>query len=77
MVIPGNINITTEAGESFGLASWDVPMVTENSGNFTLRSSHQPGDMFDIGPTIVTYTITDPAGNTATASFIVFVTGMY
>ena len=77
MVIPTNINITTEAGESFGLASWDIPTVSDNSGNFTLNSTHQPGDMFDIGPTTVTYTLTDAAGNTVTASFMVFVRGMY
>ena len=77
VVIPGNINITTEAGESFGIASWDIPMVSDNSDNFTLQSTHQPGDMFDIGPTTVIYTLTDPAGNTVTASFTVFVRGMY
>ena len=77
LTVPGNISITIDAGESSGRATWDIPTVSDNSGNFTLTSSHQPGDMFDIGPTTVTYTLTDAAGNTVTASFTVFVRGRY
>ena len=70
-----NINITTGAGQPFGIATWDIPTVSDNSGNYTLSSTHQPGDAFPIGNTTVTYTIMDQAGNIAEAQFVVHVTG--
>ena len=77
LTVPGDINITTDAGEPFGTATWDIPTVSANFSNYTLSSTHEPGDMFDIGATTVIYTLTDAAGNTDTVSFTVFVRGMY
>ncbi|XP_038074950.1 hyalin-like isoform X7 [Patiria miniata] len=71
--VPENINITTDDGQSFGTPNWDLPTASDNSGNFTLRCSHQPGDTFDIGTTTVTCTVTDEAGNTATVTFNIIV----
>ena len=34
-------------------------------------SNHNPGDIFPVGNTTVTYTATDINGNTATCSFVV------
>ena len=70
-----DFNISTEAGQPFGKATWDIPTVSDNSGNYTLSSTHQPGDTFNIGDTTVTYTIIDQAGNMAEAEFLVHVIG--
>ena len=70
-----NVNITTDAGKQFATATWDIPSVWDNSGNYTLTSTHKPGDTFNIGDTTVTYTVRDEAGNMAEAQFVVHVTG--
>ncbi|KAJ8041493.1 Hyalin [Holothuria leucospilota] len=50
---------------------------TDDSGTAILVSrSHSPGQFFVIGQTVVTYTFTDPTGNTATGSFNVIVNGV-
>ena len=72
---PGNISIVTDPGESFGMATWQKPNVSDNSGEFSLFSTHQPGDKFSLGVTTVIYTANDTAGNTATIQFLVFVSG--
>ena len=53
------------------------PTVTDNSWLFTVKSSHISGSAFAIGVTEVTYTATDPSGNTAGFSFNVTVKGIY
>ena len=51
--------------------TWTVT-ATDNSGVApTLSQTARPGDTFPLGDTVVTYTATDGAGNTATASFTV------
>ena len=52
--------------------SWTAPTATDFY-DVTLTSTHNPGDTFQIGNTPVTYTATDEAGNTAQASFTVFI----
>ena len=70
-----DITTNTEAGHAFGIATWDIPTVSDNSGNYTLSSTHLPGDAFTIGNTTVTYTIMDQAGNIAEVQFVVQVRG--
>ena len=48
-----------------------VPTVTDNSGNYTVRSESK----LAIGVTMVTYVVTDSSGNTAFHSFNVTVEG--
>ncbi len=48
--------------------SWTAPTASDNC-EVTLTSTHEPGDLFDLGTTTVVYTATDAAGNTATCSF--------
>ncbi|MBO6631959.1 MAG: HYR domain-containing protein, partial [Psychroserpens sp.] len=48
--------------------NWTPPTASDNC-DFTLTSTHEPGDLFDLGTTTVVYTATDSAGNTATCSF--------
>ena len=57
--------------------SWTPPIASDNSGTVALlTSTHNPGGVFDIGTTTVTYTATDPYSNEAVASFSITVTGM-
>ena len=51
--------------------------MTDNSGLFTVKSSHISGSEFVIGVTVVTYTATDPSGNSAGFLFNVTVKGIY
>ena len=54
---------------------WTEPTAFDNSGVQTLTSSHQPGDVFAVGNTTVTYTATDASGNMVIESFTVMVIG--
>ena len=72
---PGTQTGVTDSEIATGTVSWVAPTATDNSGTQTLTSTHNPGDSFPIGTTPVTYTSTDAAGNTATCSFDVIVTG--
>jgi hypothetical protein len=52
--------------------SWTPPAVADNC-SATLTGNFNPGDVFAIGSTEVTYTATDPAGNVSVCSFHVIV----
>ena len=53
------------------IVNWEEPVATDNSGLQTLTSSHTPGSLLPVGITEVTYTSTDPFGNTAIYTFTV------
>lgn len=62
-------NIAANAGNSCeAVVSWTPPGFTDNC-SATLTSSHSPGSTFPIGSTTVTYTATDPSGNSSICSF--------
>jgi HYR domain len=69
---PTNISVSLSSGCSTAV-SWTAPTATDNCGDVTLTSTHNPGHTFAKGTTLVTYTATDDAGNTATCSFNVTV----
>lgn len=50
--------------------TWTAPTASDACG-VTLTATNNPGDLFSVGQTTVTYTATDTYGNTATCSFIV------
>ena len=54
---------------------WTPPIATDNCGTPSITSSHDPGDSFSPGMTVVTYTATDNCGNTAVCTFKVTVNG--
>ena len=56
---------------------WREPTVTDNSGLFTVTSSHTPGFAFGIGTTTVMYSAVDASGNRNVFSFDVTVLGEY
>jgi len=53
--------------------SWSLPFATDNCDVPTYSSSNQPGDIFPLGLTNISYEFTDASGNIATGSFIVTV----
>ena len=70
---------TENAGVNSNSAAvtWTPPTASDNSGQVTLTSTHNPGNTFTIGTTRVTYTATDPYSNEVTESFDVIVIGLY
>ena len=68
--------MNTASGQASAVVTWTEPTVTDNSGFYTLTSSHSFGSSFSIGITTVSYTVVDGAGNTVTYSFNITVTGM-
>ena len=52
--------------------TWSEPTAVDNSGSIpAVTQSHQPGDVFVVGSTEVTYVFTDQSGNEATCSFVI------
>ncbi|RPA69155.1 HYR domain-containing protein [Cyclobacteriaceae bacterium YHN15] len=70
---PANISVSNDAGSCGAVVNWTVPTASDNSGSVNLISNFEPGAVFPVGTTTVTYTATDAAGNTATCSFEVTV----
>ena len=70
--MPGNITQSNDAGDCSAVVNWTAPNHSDNCSS-VLSSTHDSGDTFAVGTTTVTYTATDPAGNTASASFTVTV----
>ncbi len=54
-------------------ATWTSPTTTDECGMASLTSTHNSGDVFPSGETIVTYTATDECGNISTCSFSITV----
>lgn len=72
--IPANISVTNDATVCGANVNWTAPVATDNCPGVTLTSTHQPGQQFPVGTTVVTYTAVDAYGNSSTASFNVTVT---
>lgn len=71
---PDDISLSIQAGSCDTLVSWTEPTVTENCSIDMIIKSHEPGDMFTVGTTNVTYVAVDEAGNTDTCSFNIIIT---
>lgn len=69
--IPSSINASAGAACT-ATVTWTPPSVVECNLE-SLTSTYQPGAIFPIGSTIVTYTATDEDGQSATCSFTVTV----
>ena len=75
---PSNISQNTDANSPTAVVKWTPPSATDNADEaLTLTSSHNPNDSFVIGTTKVSYTATDPYGNSATTSFNVLIIGKF
>ncbi|XP_033099724.1 uncharacterized protein LOC117103264 [Anneissia japonica] len=69
------INTTEYYGNQNPVVYWDVPTASDNSGSVNRTSTHNPGDIFQIGDsgTVVRYTFSDNAGNMAMCEFRVII----
>lgn len=67
--IPANITTANDAGSCDAVVSFMMPAVSDNCTGATIASSHSSGAVFPVGTTTVTFTATDAAGNSSTASF--------
>ena len=71
--IPSNISTTTTSA-SGARVTFTIPTATDVvDGTVTVKSSHASGSLFSRGPTTITFTATDAAGNTAAHYMSVFV----
>jgi hypothetical protein len=74
--VPSDITVYTGTGHTTcdQVATWIAPTATDNcSSPVSINSTKNSGDIFPVGQTKVTYTFTDAAGNSSTASFMVTV----
>jgi len=66
-------DLTTGTG---AVVNWTVPTASDNCGSPILVASHNPGDVFNVGVTTVTYTATDECELTSQCSFDIEVFGL-
>ncbi|MFZ4634311.1 MAG: HYR domain-containing protein [Saprospiraceae bacterium] len=70
---PSNISVNASTGLCTATVNWNPPVATDNCTNLQISSTHQPGAVFQVGPTTVVYTVTDVGNNSAVCSFVVTV----
>jgi len=72
---PGNVNQTTDVGESYAIVNFENATATDNC-NVTIEQTAglTSGSQFPIGESTVTFTATDASGNTTECNFTVTVT---
>jgi hypothetical protein len=70
---PPAVTFTPNALDCNPAVNFTPPVFTENCAA-SIVSTHQPGDNFPVGTTVVTYTATDSAGNSSVCSFTLTVT---
>lgn len=71
--IPNNIAVDLPSDACSVKVSWTKPTATDNCTLASLTSTHEPGDEFRPGATVVKYTAKDIYGNTSNAQFTVTV----
>lgn len=74
---PSDMNATTDPGVSNTAVNWTAPVFTDNVDIINATSSHSPLDNFTIGVTEVSYNGSDSAGNVASCTFIITVSGKW
>jgi len=67
--INGPAPISINACDRGAVRTWTPPTFNDDCSNVTVTSSHNPGDFFECGTTIVTYTGTNKDGLSTTCSF--------
>jgi len=74
--LPDNITAYTEPGECNATVNWTAPTAIDNctaQEDLSWSVSHQPGDIFSLDITEVTYSVIDAFGNTKDSSFYISV----
>jgi len=69
---PGDISVSAD-GDEGATVTWTTPSVSGAYGSWNLIGSHEPGEFFSVGETVVSYTAVDASGKTAECSFRVTV----
>jgi len=64
-----------DPGADVSTVNWTEPVASDNCAISSFTSTHQPGDQFSKGVTMVTYSAFDDAGNKNSCSFTVEVLG--
>ena len=65
-----DITVTVPLGSPGTSVNYQEPSATDDSGTATLVSrTRAPNSFFPVGTTPVTYTFSDPTGNTASVTF--------
>ncbi|MCK4342298.1 MAG: HYR domain-containing protein [Phycisphaerae bacterium] len=63
---PSDITVNNDPGLCSAVVTWTPPTAWDNcDGALTPTGTHNPGDVFPVGVTTVTYTVSDSAGNPA------------
>jgi uncharacterized protein YjdB len=70
---PTDITVSNDPGDCSAAVTWTAPTASDNSGSVDFISNFEPGAVFPVGTTEVTYIATDAAGNQVTCSFDVTV----
>ena len=70
---PNNVTVPAANNSCFRTVNWIPPSASENCGSLTITASHNPGQLFPVGVTTVTYNAVDGSGNTALCSFTITV----
>lgn len=71
---PSDLTVSNDPGICGASVNWVVPTASDNCMLDRTESSHQPGDIFPVGTTTVTYTAFDESGNEAICFFTITVT---
>ena len=70
---PADIVVSLSGVDCDEVVNWAVPTAVDNCSLLSFNSTHNPGETFPAGTTVVSYIATDPAGNVATCTFNVTV----
>ncbi len=68
-----DIVVTAQNNTCQAVVTWTEPVAVDPNSTLTIMSTHNSGDTFPIGTTLVIYTATDTIGNVVTCSFNVTV----
>ncbi|WP_373057450.1 HYR domain-containing protein [Zunongwangia sp. H14] len=76
LTCPSDIAENADADTCGAVVVFETPEATENAGSVSVEQTAGPasGEVFPVGVTTVTFTVTDEAGNTAVCSFTVTIT---
>lgn len=69
IICPNDTSIWSTTTDCSFAVNYTHPITNDNCTLVDTTSSHNPGDIFNVGITTVNYAITDPGGSVATCSF--------
>ncbi|WP_148230027.1 HYR domain-containing protein [Marivirga tractuosa] len=70
---PEDITLTAENSNGTAIVHWDEPAASIACSELSVNASHNSGDTFEVGTTVITYTFSKENGQTEICSFDVTV----